>query len=86
MVLGKAAKYANKVVVVTGGASGLGAAFSRALTANGAYVVVADVRGDKAAETAAAIGAEAAQVDVSDPLRSLAYCKALSPSMGRWIC
>lgn len=58
--------FAGKVAVVTGGGSGLGAAFSRALAADGARVVVADIRGDKAAQVADAIGAEAAEVDVSD--------------------
>jgi NAD(P)-dependent dehydrogenase (short-subunit alcohol dehydrogenase family) len=58
--------FAGKVVVVTGGGSGLGAAFSRALAADGASVVVADVRGDLAAQVAGQIGAEAAEVDVSD--------------------
>jgi NAD(P)-dependent dehydrogenase (short-subunit alcohol dehydrogenase family) len=57
---------AGKVAMVTGGGSGLGAAFSHALAVDGARVVVADVNGDKAAQVAAAIGAEAAEVDVSD--------------------
>jgi NAD(P)-dependent dehydrogenase (short-subunit alcohol dehydrogenase family) len=60
------AHFAGKVAVVTGGGAGLGAAFSRALAADGARVVIADVRGDKAAQLAASIGAEAAEVDVSD--------------------
>jgi NAD(P)-dependent dehydrogenase (short-subunit alcohol dehydrogenase family) len=62
----RAAYFAGKVAVVTGGGSGLGAAFSRALAADGARVVIADIRGDLAAKAAAAIGGEAAEVDVSD--------------------
>jgi NAD(P)-dependent dehydrogenase (short-subunit alcohol dehydrogenase family) len=62
----RTARFEGKVAVVTGGGSGLGAAFSRALAADGARVVVADVRGDNAAHVASAIGAEAAEVDVSD--------------------
>ncbi|HTB95413.1 MAG TPA: SDR family NAD(P)-dependent oxidoreductase [Terracidiphilus sp.] len=57
----------GKVAVVTGGGAGLGAAFCRALAANGARVVVADIRGDKAAETAAAVGGEAVTLDVTNP-------------------
>ena len=56
----------GKVAVVTGGGSGLGAAFSRALAADGTQVVIADIRGDLAAQAAAAIGGEAREVDVSD--------------------
>jgi len=59
--------YAGKVVLVTGGGAGLGAAFSRVLAASGARVVVADVRGDKAAEIAEAIGGESAVLDVKVP-------------------
>jgi NAD(P)-dependent dehydrogenase (short-subunit alcohol dehydrogenase family) len=61
-----AAHFKSKVAVVTGGATGLGAAFSRALAASGAQVVIADLRGDQAAKVASEIGAEAAQVDVAN--------------------
>ena len=53
--------------VVTGAASGIGAATARALAAVGAHVVVADVDGDGAARVAADIGGEAWQVDLSRP-------------------
>ena len=60
----------GKVAVVTGGASGIGAALSRALATREATVVVADRDGDGARAVAAAIGsagghAEAAALDVS---------------------
>lgn len=61
-----AARFKGKVAVVTGGATGLGAAFSRALAASGAQVVIADLRGEQAAKVASEIGAEAAEVDVAD--------------------
>jgi meso-butanediol dehydrogenase / (S,S)-butanediol dehydrogenase / diacetyl reductase len=64
-------RVAGRVVVVTGAARGIGAAFARALAGEGAHVVVADVDGDRAAETARAIAdvggtAVSLDVDVSD--------------------
>ena len=62
----------EKIAIVTGGGSGIGAASARRFADEGAAVVVADIRGRKAEEVAqeivdgggAAIGIE---VDVSDP-------------------
>lgn len=59
------------VVVVTGGAQGLGLAYGRRLSERGAQVVLADVRGEMAAEAAGAIRAEGGQavgleLDVTD--------------------
>jgi NAD(P)-dependent dehydrogenase (short-subunit alcohol dehydrogenase family) len=62
----ESSSFAAKVAVVTGAGSGLGAAFARTLAAEGARVIVADLRGDKAAEIAAEIGAESVQVDVAN--------------------
>jgi 3-hydroxybutyrate dehydrogenase len=53
--------------VVTGGASGIGAAIARALAGAGARVTVADLDGDAAAAVADGIGGEAWQVDLSRP-------------------
>ncbi|TPX04562.1 SDR family oxidoreductase, partial [Schumannella luteola] len=52
--------------VVTGGASGIGAATARALAAQGAHVVIADLDGSAAAAVAAELGGEAWQVDLGD--------------------
>ena len=52
--------------LVTGAASGIGAAVARQLAAKGAKVVVADVQADKGDDLAAEIGGAFAQVDVTD--------------------
>jgi NAD(P)-dependent dehydrogenase (short-subunit alcohol dehydrogenase family) len=51
--------------IVTGGASGIGAACARLLAAKGAVVVVADLQADKGEELAHEIGGVFAQVDVT---------------------
>jgi NAD(P)-dependent dehydrogenase (short-subunit alcohol dehydrogenase family) len=51
--------------IVTGGASGIGAACARQLAAKGAVVVVADLQADKGEELAGEIGGVFAQVDVT---------------------
>ena len=55
--------------LVTGGASGLGAATVRRLAANGAHVVIADVNDDGGAALARELGGEAQFIhtDVTDP-------------------
>lgn len=55
----------NKVVVVTGGGSGIGAALCKALANNGAKVVVSDLTLEKATNVADAIGGSAFQCDVT---------------------
>jgi 3-hydroxybutyrate dehydrogenase len=52
--------------LVTGGASGIGAACARELAARGAQVTVADVDGDGAKAVAEEVGGEAWVVDLSD--------------------
>jgi 3-hydroxybutyrate dehydrogenase len=52
--------------VVTGGASGIGAAAARALAARGADVVVADVDGPAASAVASEIGGSVWEVDLLD--------------------
>lgn len=58
-------EVSGKIAVVTGAASGIGKALCLALAEAGATVVAADLNGDGAAETAAATGGTAHQVDVS---------------------
>lgn len=52
--------------LVTGGASGIGAACAKAFAAAGAYVIVADLNGEAAEATAKELDGEAWQVDLSD--------------------
>jgi NAD(P)-dependent dehydrogenase (short-subunit alcohol dehydrogenase family) len=60
-------ELADKVVVVTGGASGIGAAMSRRFAAEGARaVVVADLDGDGAARVAGEIGGTAVTTNVAE--------------------
>lgn len=80
------------VSMVTGGASGLGAATARLLAERGATVVVADLADDKGSELADSIGGVFAHVDVTKteeiiaavdlarglgPLRSLVNCAGI---------
>jgi len=52
--------------LVTGGASGIGAACTVALAKAGAHVIVADLNGDAARAQAELVGGEAWQVDLTD--------------------
>ncbi|AUS78048.1 3-oxoacyl-ACP reductase [Actinoalloteichus sp. AHMU CJ021] len=61
-------RFENRVVFVTGGASGLGLAIASRFGAEGARVVIADIALDAAREAARSVGdATAVRVDVSDP-------------------
>ena len=61
------ADLTGKRAVVTGGASGIGAAIAQALAGAGAKVTVADLDGEAAARVADPIGGETWQVDLSKP-------------------
>lgn len=52
-------RYAGKVAVVTGGASGLGAAFARLVVDEGGSIVIADIGADRAKALAAELGKNA---------------------------
>lgn len=54
-------------VLITGGASGIGAACAEKFAAAGAFVTVADLDAAGAARVAAAIGGHAIRVDLTDP-------------------
>lgn len=61
-------EFAGKVAVVTGGASGIGAAIVRQFHAEGARVVILDLAPDRAAELAGSLGerASSGQIDVRE--------------------
>jgi NAD(P)-dependent dehydrogenase (short-subunit alcohol dehydrogenase family) len=72
-----------KVVVVTGGASGIGAASARLLARHGAKVVVCDVNGEGAAALAGEIGGLADTTDVGDPAQVAAMVGKTLDAHGR---
>ena len=59
-------QFNNRVAVITGGASGIGAACARAFAAKGARIVCLDINGDGAADVAAKFGGTGFGCDVSD--------------------
>lgn len=81
-------RFDGKVAIVTGAAGGIGEAYARALAAEGASVVVADLDEAKGEATAASIaaagGGDAAfvAVDVSDPASTRAMADATVERFG----
>ena len=75
-------RFAGKVAVVTGGASGIGKGIAAALAAEGARVVIADIQRDALAATAAEIGADGIVTDVSDPASVDALAAAVLDRFG----
>jgi NAD(P)-dependent dehydrogenase (short-subunit alcohol dehydrogenase family) len=78
----------GRVVVITGGARGLGEAIARRLARSGAHVVAADVRTDLAEATASSIRAaggraEALELDVTDAERATATVRSVADRHGR---
>jgi NAD(P)-dependent dehydrogenase (short-subunit alcohol dehydrogenase family) len=69
--------------LITGGASGIGAAAARLLAKHGAKVVVADVNGDGAAELAREVGGLACSVDVGDSAQVAAMVQRAMSAHGR---
>ena len=72
-----AGRFAGRLAVVTGGASGIGAAVARELAAGGARVVIADLDLARAQSLAAELGGEARRVDVCERDQVLALFAGL---------
>jgi 3-oxoacyl-[acyl-carrier protein] reductase len=76
----------GKVAIVTGGSGGIGLACARALTAEGARVVLGDLDRDAVATAAAGLGADIAtalEVDVSQPSDASLLVDAALERFGR---
>ncbi|TAG05421.1 MAG: SDR family NAD(P)-dependent oxidoreductase [Betaproteobacteria bacterium] len=79
----------NKVIIVTGGASGLGAATAQAAAARGAKVVVADIRDTEGEALAKTLGGQFVHCDVtneSDAQAAVAAALALGELRGLVNC
>jgi NAD(P)-dependent dehydrogenase (short-subunit alcohol dehydrogenase family) len=70
--------------IVTGGASGLGAATARTLAKRGVRVVVADIQDDKGSALAEEIGGRYARTDVADTEQVIAAVEAATDLAPLW--
>jgi 3-oxoacyl-[acyl-carrier protein] reductase len=81
-------KLKDKIALVTGGGAGIGRAISLRMAAEGATVIVADLKEDRARETQAMISsaggvAQAMAVDVGDPAAVSGVYAAVEKEHGR---
>jgi NAD(P)-dependent dehydrogenase (short-subunit alcohol dehydrogenase family) len=81
------ARFTDKVAIVTGAAQGIGEAYARALAAEGAAVVVADMNADKGGLVAKSIEADGGRAifvatDVSSPESATAMATATVDTFG----
>src|SRR5690349_11944772 len=72
----------GRIALVTGGASGIGAATARRLTAEGARVAVADLDEDGAREVAGEIDGLPVRLDVADAPSVRAGVDAVASALG----
>ena len=83
------ARLDKKVVMITGGAQGIGEGIARRLAAEGALVAIADLNGDKAKAVAASLeregagGAIGVSADVGDRGEVQAAIKAVVDRFGQ---
>ncbi|MDU8912282.1 SDR family NAD(P)-dependent oxidoreductase [Aestuariicoccus sp. MJ-SS9] len=74
--------WTGHCAIVTGGASGLGAATAQKLASNGLRVALFDMNADKGEAHAERIGGRFARVDVSDPASVAAGIDAVTAAFG----
>ena len=70
-------RFKGKVALITGGASGIGAASARRIAAEGGTVIVCDRNGSAAKAVAAEVGGQAYELDVTDLDRTLEVVAAV---------
>lgn len=75
-------RVAGKRILVTGGASGLGAAFVRRLAAEDAIVIIADLQDDAGEALAAEVDGFYRRIDVSSEEQWRSACAAISTDLG----
>lgn len=75
-------KFEGKVAVVTGAAQGIGEAYARALAAEGASVVVADLNAEAGEKVAADVGGLFVRTDVSSAESAAAMVEAATAAYG----
>lgn len=75
-------RFENKTIIVTGAAGGIGEAYARALAAEGANVVVADLADEKGKQVAADIGGLYVSTDVADEESAKALAAATVDAYG----
>ncbi|RAY17192.1 dehydrogenase [Actinomadura craniellae] len=73
---------AGKVVLITGGAKGIGAGVARRLAGQGAKVVLADIEEERGTALAAELGGVFVRCDVRDPAASVAAVKVATDEFG----
>jgi meso-butanediol dehydrogenase/(S,S)-butanediol dehydrogenase/diacetyl reductase len=75
-------RFAGKVALITGGASGIGAATARRIAAEGGTVVVCDRDGTAASALGKELGGRGYELDVTDPDRTEEVVGAVTAELG----
>ena len=76
-------RFQDKVAIVTGAGQGIGEGYARALAAEGARVVVAEINEEQGERVAKDIGALFVKVDVADPESAEALAAAAVAEYGK---
>ncbi len=76
-------EFEGRVVIVTGGAMGIGETYCRGFAREGAQVVVADIAEEAAKKVARDVGGLAVRVDVSDESSTQTMARAAQDRYGR---